>query len=582
MTLNGNGSITSHLIQQTGGVQRDIVDKVLEAVSVKDFGAVGDGVTDDTAAIQAAIDAVVLSGGTVYFPSGTYNYAPSATFDITVGGDGLTLKGDIGRSFIKTDFNGVAFNVVTNYRATVDFLGSAGLNLEGLYFENQNFATTNINATCFYVTRGIEYGSLCNISDCTFGRYTNCAVQGIRAWNWSVKRCNFYGVAFRNATPTWPATQLEAGIRLWGADGTLTVQNHSFSNLCKIENCNFQYLYQGLDLWGSSVTNNVQDCTFQFSTIGINVRGDSTLSGSGSAATKAGFGANLGVVTSNNCWFEGVWRGVVGSIVNPTTGALIAAGADPTYPNQTQGSMRNNIAQNFDALIPADSYAGINMFVNVTEGVSGTGQVVNYFNAQTQSATHYRFISNLFDCRPAATFAATVTTAGTTTGNVGDNTNAFSGNATFSGYAGGVYRSTTTKAGDATFRHLDCISGGVTVNQILGNGNVINLNNSYGAISDAKVKENIVDATPKLKDICNLQVRNFNLISDQNKQKQIGFIAQEVETVFPSLVEETQDKNKNGDLLETSTKNIKYSVLVPMLVKAVQELKAELDAIKSQ
>jgi len=41
--------------------------------SVKQFGAVGDGVVDDTSAIQATVDAVQLIGGTVFFPTGTYD-----------------------------------------------------------------------------------------------------------------------------------------------------------------------------------------------------------------------------------------------------------------------------------------------------------------------------------------------------------------------------------------------------------------------------------------------------------------------------------------------------------------------------
>ena len=52
----------------TGAIQRTVENKLKDTVSVKDFGAVGDGVTNDTAAIQAALNA----SNVVYVPNGTY------------------------------------------------------------------------------------------------------------------------------------------------------------------------------------------------------------------------------------------------------------------------------------------------------------------------------------------------------------------------------------------------------------------------------------------------------------------------------------------------------------------------------
>jgi polygalacturonase len=75
--VNANAGIVASKLSFTqagsGAIQRTVDSKLKDAVSVKDFGAVGDGVTDDTATIQAAIDAVGASGGgLLLFPAGTY------------------------------------------------------------------------------------------------------------------------------------------------------------------------------------------------------------------------------------------------------------------------------------------------------------------------------------------------------------------------------------------------------------------------------------------------------------------------------------------------------------------------------
>lgn len=78
----------------TGAIARAVASKLRDVVSVKDFGAVGDGVTNDAAAIQAAVNA--CAGGTIYFPHGTYIVASKVIFI-----SGTHLKGESGQSIIK-------------------------------------------------------------------------------------------------------------------------------------------------------------------------------------------------------------------------------------------------------------------------------------------------------------------------------------------------------------------------------------------------------------------------------------------------------------------------------------------------
>ena len=67
-----NATKLNFLQAGASGVARTVDSKLKDVVSVKDFGAVGDGVTDDTTFIQAAIDSLPATGGTVFIPAGTY------------------------------------------------------------------------------------------------------------------------------------------------------------------------------------------------------------------------------------------------------------------------------------------------------------------------------------------------------------------------------------------------------------------------------------------------------------------------------------------------------------------------------
>jgi hypothetical protein len=115
--------------------------------------------------------------------------------------------------------------------------------------------------------------------------------------------------------------------------------------------------------------------------------------------------------------------------------------------------------------------------------------------------------------------------------------------------------------------------------QVTSAGSCFNSTGTYGTFSDIKLKENIVDTTPKLEKLLQVRVVNYNRIGESNKE--LGVIAQELENIFPNMVEESTDL-EDGQVTSTTTKAVKYSVFVPMLIKAIQEQQAIITDLKAR
>jgi hypothetical protein len=119
---------------------------------------------------------------------------------------------------------------------------------------------------------------------------------------------------------------------------------------------------------------------------------------------------------------------------------------------------------------------------------------------------------------------------------------------------------------------------------VWSNGNVQNTNDSYGAISDIKLKENIVDAESQWDDFKAIRFRKYNFKEETGHETftQLGVIAQELELVSPGLVTETPDVDEDGNDLGTTTKGVKYSILTKKALVALQEAMERIEQLEAK
>lgn len=162
-TLEVDADNVTYAPAGVGAVQRTVQAKLRETVSVKDFGAVGDGVTDDTAAFQAAIAHLsannTLRGGKLYVPSGHYILTDTLTFTSYSVDNAINIA-FVGDGWLSTWLD---FSTMTGSKDAVVVPNDQQFTMEGFFVrggagarDGVRLGTTGANGVSVFVIRDVR------------------------------------------------------------------------------------------------------------------------------------------------------------------------------------------------------------------------------------------------------------------------------------------------------------------------------------------------------------------------------------------------------------------------------------------
>ena len=117
-------------------------------------------------------------------------------------------------------------------------------------------------------------------------------------------------------------------------------------------------------------------------------------------------------------------------------------------------------------------------------------------------------------------------------------------------------------------------------NTTVGSISVTGSSTAYNTSSDYRLKENVTDMTGALSRVNQLKPKRFNFISDDTNTLVDGFLAHEVSDIIPEAI--TGAKDEVDDDGNPVYQGIDQAKLVPLLVKAIQEQQAQIEALQEQ
>jgi hypothetical protein len=309
--VNTDASLVSYTPAGAGAVTTTVQAKLRQTVSIKDFGAVGDGVTNDTAAIQAAFNS---GAGAVYAPSGTYlisSVQPASNQYIYGDGASTIFKQVASGNFVRPFLiNTRSFVTLDNF--AIDGNGNAqapGEQNHGVFIAD----STDINVYNLSVhdCQGDSIGIYSNtnsilsrrirIQNCTVYNYGRCGIviSGTGAFNVLIDS-NICRVGTRVTTSTsgGNSIHLELDSNPPASPGYVTISNNVTDDPITSSG-----IFLGLVIDGNSIFNSVIGGGFGVITV-INpantVISNNTIAG-GNFASNAGIWVQdaIGAVSSN-------------------------------------------------------------------------------------------------------------------------------------------------------------------------------------------------------------------------------------------------------------------------------------------
>lgn len=205
-------SAITFLAAPAGAVARSIESKDRDFISVKDFGAKGDGTTDDTAAVQTAITAISESqsrrGATLYFPRGHYKLTDTLTLTSYVTDNAINIA-LVGEGWLSTWLD---FSSMTGAKDGIYVPNDQQVTIRGFYVKGSNNANTR---------DGIRFGSTAGGSNAV----SIFDISDVRVQAWGRDGVSHYNSYMGAMTRVYAIANLRDGFRMDGFHTSLTFRN---------------------------------------------------------------------------------------------------------------------------------------------------------------------------------------------------------------------------------------------------------------------------------------------------------------------------------------------------------------------